>query len=550
MSNDPDNKRFNAIVVTLISMVTVVSAITAFLQNDASSRSNTAIRSGQDFAVQQMEAALQVQQRENFDTFVYQQWSGESWERSLALQKTDNVTATQDADRLANLMQLTASFSPMTSPPYLDDPLNGSPDLARYYAEHEYEPTYLRERRDAATTEGNAWSSKASTYVTVLTLLAVSLFLFGLATTIGGRVRNLFVGLGIVIAFSASGWMIVNALTTIPTRSDAAMQALARGQVAVSRAATLRGWGRMTDALPFFQSGIEELNKAIEIEPAYAAALSERASAYIQAGEQRVFDREDAAQFLQYAIDDYQAAIDHGDDSVNALWNLGWAYYLLGDQPQSLDWTNRAIDKAPEQIGLYLNRAVSQLALGQRAEAFNATQAAFDKAVQLKISSANYYFRAAIHDTTKQVRAFPNRDLEALLKDFKEKYVALRYRKGTPAQPTGVKVSQVTFYKTLDANDVLSDPATAFEAQTEKVYLGFEYTGWKPGSELEALVYYVDQEDDTLAVLEKLALPQDGTGWIRIASPFINSGGLTSGQYRVDVHVEGELVATGEFEVQ
>ena len=54
----PDRKRFNAIIVTLISIVTVASAITAFLQNDASSRSNTAIRDGQDFAVRQMEAAL------------------------------------------------------------------------------------------------------------------------------------------------------------------------------------------------------------------------------------------------------------------------------------------------------------------------------------------------------------------------------------------------------------------------------------------------------------------------------------------------------------
>lgn len=321
----PDNKRFNAIVVTLISIVTVASALTAFLQNDASSRSSTAIRDGQNFAVRQMEAALQAQQRQNYDSFVHQQWSALAWERSLLLQKTDNSTAAQTADRLANLMQLTAGFSPLTSPPYLDDPLSGSPDLARYYAEQEYAPTYLRERRDAAVREGNAWSNKASTYVTVLTLLAVSLFLFGLATTIGGKVRNLFVGLGITIAFGATGWMIVNALTTIPARPDAAMQALARGQVDISRAAMIRSTGRMADALPFFQSGIEQLNQALEVDPNYPAAFDERAVAYLQAGEQRVFDREDASQFLQYAIDDYRAAIDKGDDSVNALWNLGWA---------------------------------------------------------------------------------------------------------------------------------------------------------------------------------------------------------------------------------
>ncbi len=549
MSTEQDNKRFNAIVVTLISIVTVASAITAFLQNDASGRSSTQIRNGQQFAVQQMEAALQAQLRENYDSVVQQQWSGLSWERSL-LQKTNDDTATQDADRLANLMQLTASFSPLTSPPYLDDALNGSPDVSRYYAEHDYDPTYLRERRDAAVREGNAWSNKASTYVTVLTLLAVSLFLFGLATTIGGRVRSAFVGLGILIALVATGWLIVNAMTPIPARPVEAMQALARGHVDVYRAEILRNSSRIDDALPFFQSGIDELNKAIDLDATYAAALNERAAAYLQAGEQRVFDREDAKQFLQYAIDDYQAAIDQRDDSVNALWNLGWTYYLFGDQPKSLEWTNRAIDRAPEQIGLYLNRAVSLIALGKKDDAFAAVQEAFDKAVQLKISSANYYFGAAIHDTTKELRAFPNPDLDALLKDVKEKYVALRYRKGAPATATGLKVSSVQFYKSLNQDNVLTDPAESFEAGTEGVYLGFDYTGWKPGSELEALVYYQDREDDTLTVLEKLDLPQDGIGWIHVVTPFINAGGLLSGQYRIDVHVDGELVATGGFEVQ
>ncbi len=37
---------------------------------------------------------------------------------------------------------------------------------------------------------------------------------------------------------------------------------------------------------------------------------------------------------------------------------------------------------------------------------------------------------------------------------------------------------------------------------------------------------------------------------IRIASPFINAGGLSSGTYRVDLHINGALLASGEFTVQ
>ena len=54
-----------------------------------------------------------------------------------------------------------------------------------------------------------------------------------------------------------------------------------------------------------------------------------------------------------------------GDDSIYSLWNLGWAYFLLGDQPASLEYTDRALEKAPQQIGLYLNKALALRALGK-----------------------------------------------------------------------------------------------------------------------------------------------------------------------------------------
>jgi hypothetical protein len=40
------------------------------------------------------------------------------------------------------------------------------------------------------------------------------------------------------------------------------------------------------------------------------------------------------------------------------------------------------------------------------------------------------------------------------------------------------------------------------------------------------------------------------TGYIRITSPFINAGGLSVGSYRVDIHINGEYLASGEFTVE
>ncbi len=243
-----------------------------------------------------------------------------------------------------------------------------------------------------------------------------------------------------------------------------------------------------------------------KIDPEYPAALAERASAYVQAGEQRLWDREDAAQFLQYAIDDYRAAIEQGDDSIYTLWNLGWAYFLLGDQPASLEYTDRALEKAPQQIGLYLNHALALRALGKVDDAFAAVQEAYQRAIEQPTSSSNFYFHAAIFDITQQLRAFPNEDLQKLLKDVKEKYVSLRYLKGQPVEPTGCAITAVAFFKGLNDNNELIDPAEEFPAQTEAVYLGFDYTDLPTDGEIEAVVYFFDKEDETLTVQEKLNL--------------------------------------------
>jgi tetratricopeptide (TPR) repeat protein len=384
----------------------------------------------------------------------------------------------------------------------------------------------------------------------VLTLFAVALFLFGIAATIGGKLRGAFVFLGVLIALGATAWMTSTFLTSVKVRPEPAMQALARARVDLYRAEILRGWREKEQALNYYQSGIEQLDEALQIDPEYPAALGERASAYLQAGEQRLWDREDASQFLQYGIDDYRAAIDQGDDSIYNLWNLGWAYFLLGDQPASLEYTDRALEKAPQQIGLYLNKALALRALGKVDDAFAMAQEAYQRAIDQPTSSANFYFHATIFDITQQLRAFPNDNLERLLKDVKEKYVSLRYLKGQPVEPTGCQITAVAFFKGLDEKNELIDPVDQFAAGVEQVYMGFDYTGLPTGGEIEALIYVFDKEDETLTVQEKLNLDPIGTGYIRITSPFINAGGLSSGSYRVDIHINGEYLASGEFTVE
>jgi tetratricopeptide (TPR) repeat protein len=548
-AEDRATRRFNAITVIFIAFVTLLSAVAAFLQNDAANRQSSAVRDVQRYAASQLSAALQSQEAQNFDAAVQRDWLNFSYERSALLSTGVDSDAARAA-HLAELMRLTAGFSPMLQEPYLSDPIEGSIDLPRYYGDQEYEPTYWQQRREAAALVNDAWNSKSSTYVTVLTLFAVALFLFGIAATIGGKLRGGFVILGVLIAIGATAWMTNTFFAPVKVRPEPAMQAMARGRVDLSRAEILRSWRQPEDALTYYQSAIEKLDEALKIDPEYPAALGERASAYLQAGEQRLWNREDASRFLQYSIDDYRAAIDQGDDSMNTLWNLGWTYFLLGDQPSSLEYTDRALEKAPRQIGLYLNKALALRALGKVDDAFALVQEAYQRAIDQPTSSANFYFHATIFDITQQLRAFPNDDLQKLLKDVKEKYVSLRYLKGQPIEPTGCQITAVAFFKGLDDKNELIDPADQFAAGVEQVYMGFDYTGLPTGGEIQALVYVFDKEDETLTVQEKLNLDPIGTGYIRITSPFINAGGLSSGSYRVDIHINGEYLASAEFTVE
>jgi hypothetical protein len=548
-AEDRATRRFNAIAVTLIALVTLLSAVAAFLQNDAANRQSSAARDMQRYAAAQLAVSLQVQQAQNYDAAVQRDWLNYAYERTLLLDTGLEADAAR-ADHLAELMRLTAGFSPMLQAPYLDDPISGAIDLPRYYADQEYEPTYWQQRREAASLLNDIWNTKSATYVTVLTLFAVALFLFGIAATIGGKLRGAFVVLGVLIAVGATAWMISTYLAPVKVRPEPAMQALARGRVDLARAEILRSWRQPAEALATYQSAIEKFDEALQTDPAYPAALGERASAYLQAGEQRLWDREDAAQLLQYGIDDYRAAIDQGDDSIYNLWNLGWAYFLLGDQPSSLQYTDRAIEKAPQQIGLYLNKALALRALGKVDEAFAQVQDAYQRALDQPTSSANFYFHATIFDITQQLRAFPNDDLARMLKDVKEKYVSLRYLKGQPVEPTGCQITAVAFFQGLNDANELIDPAEQFAAGVENIYMGFDYEGLPADGEIQALIYVFDKEDETLTVQEKLNLDPIGTGYIRITSPFINAGGISAGSYRVDIHINGEYLASGEFTVE
>ena len=126
---------------------------------------------------------------------------------------------------------------------------------------------YLEARSDGYNAAANRWSSLESSYTAIVTMIAVSLFLFGSAFVLYGRNRLLFSFLGIVLVATGLVWEGTLFATQEPSvPSVAAAKDYANGVVAMG----VNNYG----------AAIKDMSLAIEARSDYALAYSERCLLY------------------------------------------------------------------------------------------------------------------------------------------------------------------------------------------------------------------------------------------------------------------------------
>lgn len=195
-------EKFNRTIAVLIAVVTLITAIIAYLQSDAAARDDRANRDTKRYSIEAFGRKVSGDARVNYDyNTAYQNW----YELDLLADSARNRGDDEAAARYEALRDNTVQLSPLLHPPYFDAAAGGEPDIARYEADtYIVEITELRENFTAASAVKDAWDNKANTYIVHITLLAVCLFLFGLSTTISGQqTRWIFAGVGSVIAVIA-----------------------------------------------------------------------------------------------------------------------------------------------------------------------------------------------------------------------------------------------------------------------------------------------------------------------------------------------------------
>lgn len=386
--------RFSRLVAVAIVLATLAAAGTAYLQaaarrtaDDAASRSTELAASGLAARTYSDQAAYMLVDRYNLAEGELTRGGQAEQQAVFGPAPMRAALKAQSARWLAvagqterNTASIAASYglAPITTTgangPLLDP---GFPE--DYLAASRRAAYVIDAERDATNQQGAQADSQAARSEIPLTILAVSVFLFGYSLTpYARRGRLLFAAVGTGLLIGGATWAVVIAAQGPTLPADQAARAFADGSVAYYSA--------------HYRGAVRDFTHSIRAWPQYAQAYNLRARAEFDAGSPQLdvplsLTTEAA---LSAAVVDDQRAIDLGDEDSGVITSAGYDLFDLGLQrndagmlERGLGYSERAMEARPSDPIAAYNVAVTLLALGRLGEA----RAAYRQAVARTIYS-------------------------------------------------------------------------------------------------------------------------------------------------------------------
>lgn len=546
--------RFKSLVSIAIAIVTVITAVVAFLQSDASNRDDRSGRDANSLAVEMLGQNVSGNSRTYYDyNEAYQAWYQLDVQTSAALNRGDEAAAA----RYANAAEALRALSPLLQEPYFN-PETGEIDFARYEVDtFRTRVTQLSEEYTAAASVKDAWDTKANTYVVHLTILAVSLFLLGLAAAIDHKGSQvIFTVVGLVFALVAVVWAVsVYAEPVFDLRSNP--QAIA----AYTRGMGLAYQDLHSDALAAF-------DEAAQAQPDYAAVFAARGTSNL-----RLSDYTAAAA-------DFERARELGVESPTMLGDLAIAYYYLGRFADAIALQQSVVASNPTELWVQFDLGANQLISGQ----VDAARATYEAAMQAAIttvqeaqqagqtpSSELWYgldfgvlgleeirFLIASGDGPPDPALIPNpAEVDAaaaeLITSIKQLTVGLEYQGTAPTGTLSAQISNLMFAEPVYADDgtISLSLGDVFASGVTEMSLLFDYEGLRDGQLVVIKVYLDGEEDPSWRIVREWDGGEAGTEYeIPLAISYSDTFILNSAYYTVEMYVDGLLAATGEFLIE
>lgn len=533
-----DGEPFERVMAILIAMVIIATAGVAYLESLASDRADIAERTAQQFVIENMgiRARSEIEMSYAFDDALRLWYS---------LDTLGFVAEDRGEETLAGAYYAARdrveTLTPLLQEPYFDletTDVNGDLfESDRYLVDL----TFRTEKFKNFSNLEDQWEQKAQRYIAQLTILAVSLFLFGLSNTIMSRVRWLFVVMGGLLTTSTLIWTFLVSQSPIVMLPDSAMFAYAEGDALLMQ-------GRDDEAL-------EKFALAIDMVPTYALAYEGRAAAYGELDQ------------LENQIADYEQAVALGLDDNDVLTELGFAHYLAGNFETARDYAQQRIDRGTGIALDYFDLGLFHLVDGNIDMAVNAYQegvaVANMQVARRRVNNegipSDLFFNLDIAtfdlmgvsgcivdgvcdglpaeitpDTTVAITA------DSLSVWLREVFATLEYNRETmPYSPDKTPVA--LYFADADTGDVSDEfnlDTINFEIDTRNLTIN-------AGQRVLVKAFVDDEEDEPLRVLADYQPDEPlvfGLGEDTVFAPF-------EGFYRIDLYVDFELVGSGTFVV-
>jgi len=220
MSEKPSpSNRFRRLAVFLTMAATVAASVVAGLQADASIRSDVANRDSQYYAILAsgelyrqglasdydfgtLSAAIASAQEATLLQLTALEQESRSELEAAAASRRRAAEAQARSDRLGMLSEL------LTDPAYAPAEAGAPPDLQGYLDGSYAEANRLVGLQNEAADRYDAWNMKSDTYVAVLALSAMVLFLYGMAQATSEQMRLPFLGLGSAVFGLSLAWTL------------------------------------------------------------------------------------------------------------------------------------------------------------------------------------------------------------------------------------------------------------------------------------------------------------------------------------------------------
>jgi tetratricopeptide (TPR) repeat protein len=522
------------LVAILIMVVTLAGAGVAYLQIQAGDREGVANRRAEEYSVRTLTslvAAGSASARREAATDV----ATDLLDQSIYL----GATAGQGGPAAAYAAKLAAAFKDVsTSVSGEAKDVVGydlaATDFGRFYVE-QYVPTYEAiEYQKAFARERDAWGSKGGRYVTVITVFAVALFLLGLTLTVPSVARPLFLVMGVVVAMAAAAWGATIWLQGVEGPPASAIQAYAAGQAKLD-VVTFDPTADKAD----HDEIVADMTKAIQARPDFREAYLARGSAYFN------YDlavRPGGPQGSAEAKADWEKAVELDPADFTGWVDLGAVQFWLGEYRAAVESTRRAIairnDEPVSNLNYALVFGVTHDDAGYRKQMVRVREILGGIPSWLRNAVVARY--GIVVDKALRYRPdltpIMTRLREDLLRTVHEIEVSGAVN-GTPTPPA-VEARAETPTFTLDATRTT-------------LQVSFRYTGIKVDEPWLYRTYVNGFRNDNFSIASQ---PFDGTRFDvpdgGITLTFTDRNGFVAGQViRVEVFVEGNLLASGEFTV-